>query len=74
MKTEPEIMQRVREMCLCCQDCAEFYRHYVFSGDTGEFMAIPRGHCASQYRRLRNDVGAGDIACRHFVMRDRTND
>ena len=67
---EDSIMRRVRELCLCCQDCKEFYRHYILDEDFGEYVAIQRGHCASPHKRTRNDVGASDIACRYFEMRE----
>ena len=70
MKAEAENMQKVRALCLCCQDCKEFYRHYILDEDFGEYVAIQRGHCASPHKRTRNDVGASDIACRYFEMKE----
>ena len=66
---EDSIMRRVRELCLCCQDCKEFYRHYILS-ENGEYVAIQRGHCAGPHKRTRNDVGASDIACRYFEVKE----
>ena len=70
MKVEAENMQRVRALCLCCQDCKEFYRHYILDEDFGEYVAIQRGHCASPHKRIRNDVGASDIACKYFERKE----
>lgn len=68
--TEPNIMQKVKELCLSCQDCKEFYRHYILAEETGEFVAIQRGHCGSMRRRGKNDVGASDVACRCFEPKE----
>ena len=67
---EDSIMRRVRELCLCCQDCGEFHRHYILSRETGEFVATQRGHCGSMRRRVRSDVGSGDLACQYFEMKE----
>ena len=60
MKAEAENMQRVRAL----------YRHYILDEDFGEYVAIQRGHCASPHKRIRNDVGASDIACKYFEMKE----
>lgn len=74
MKTEPEIMQRVRELCLSCQDCKYFMRHYIKSNVTRNsingFTPICRGHCMSTNRRIRSGIGASDAACQYFESRE----
>lgn len=74
MKTESEIMQKVRELCLSCQDCKHFMRHYIKSSiahhNINGFTPICRGHCMSTNRKIRSDIGASDAACQHFEPRE----
>ena len=74
MKPEPEIMQRVRELCLSCQDCKHFMRHYIQSSkasyNINGFTPICRGHCMNPNRRIRSDIGASDAACQNFESKE----
>lgn len=77
MKEEKNITteQMVRELCLSCQDCKYFMRHYIksstFRNNINGFTPICRGHCMRPGRRGRADVGAGDAACSSFEMEGR---
>ena len=74
MKPEPEIMQRVRELCLSCQDCKYFMRHYIQSSkasyNINGFTPICKGHCTSPDRKRRPDIGASDAACQYFEPKE----
>ena len=60
-------IEMVRELCLSCQDCERFIRHYIKLSGTGEYTPISRGHCASVRRRSRSSsVGASDLACNYI--------
>lgn len=64
--------QMVRELCLSCQDCKHFMRHYIkssmFNNNINGFTPICRGHCISPNRKNRSDIGASDAACVNFEM------
>lgn len=69
MKTIAE-EQMVRELCLSCQDCKHFMRHYIkssiFTDSINGFTPICRGHCMNPTKRIKSDVGASDAACSKF--------
>ena len=71
--TEPNIMQKVRELCLSCQDCKHFMRHYIkssaYPSSTNGFSPLTRGHCMSPNRR-RPSIAASDEACIHFEPKE----
>lgn len=66
--------QMVRELCLSCQDCKYFIRHYIQSSmyrtNINGFTPIGRGHCISPSRKIRSDVGASDTACMKFEIKE----
>lgn len=74
MKPEPEIMQRVRELCLSCQDCKYFMRHYIRSSKASYnikgFTPISKGHCMSPDRKRSPYIGASDAACQYFESKE----
>ena len=73
MKVEKDSKEMiVRQLCLCCQDCEHFVRHYIksdmFTNNINGFTPICRGHCLKALRR--KEIGTNDPACQYFETKE----